>query len=607
MGTQDQAAGLDLSPAHLPNWLTWEDTMEARFHLHIVASLLLATLTACGGGGESPATSATITATPAAPPAPPQVPAAPPSPAPAPTSLAPYFLVTGSAGPLVESAAPLFDGFAVITSRHLVVVDPGSPATPALIEPAGQWSPVAQVDEGSVDSATAAVTKLYPRFVVYMKPSGRLHRLDLRRRSWPPAPAVLSKLVSSQLCYGFAYALADLASPQLSILLFVTPGADNQCYSEDDQDVAVRLDMSPEDGPIATGGVVLHALRTDDGAITGYIVRAGDQVRRVDKNFANAVELFAVDRFSFQSAHSVDSRHLVGPSLHFIDRDLLWVLDLSADSGPVTLSALEPMECCLSSAIADAEATYVVISGVDFYQNTGKLGSRILRASADEARALAVEPVRFIGDLYLTPTRIIYSAAAVNEDSFVIRSLPKSGGDPVTILTQPRCLLPQTIVSGEQLWYACQSADDKRVTVVRSDGTDEQVFDNATIVSGARDSSLSLRPSKSTSYSVLIASNLSTGPSVLSGALLQAFDGSSRRPLLTYGVLPSSAFRRAAGLEGVFQPVVGLPGQSLWGLPSLLGAESTEQDFRRPVGRYFDVFYYQSDSAGLTRVTAFVQ
>ncbi len=565
------------------------------------APLLVAMLTACGGGGES----TTTPVAPTTPSAPPQLPVAPPSSAPAPTSAAPYFLVTGSAGPLGQISVPLFSGSARDNSRHLVVLDPASPTTPALVEQSGQWSPIAQVDEGAVDSTATAITQIYPRFVVYLKPGGRLQRLDLRRGSWPPAPTLLSKLVSFQLCYGFAYTLVDLASPQRSILLFIGPGADNKCYSDDDQDVAVRLDMSSEDGPIATGGVVLHALRTDDGAITGFIIRAGDQVQRVDKDFANAVKLFSVDRSTFQSAYSVDSMHLVGQSLLFTDRASLRSYDLATGTGPVTLSALDPDECCLSAAISDSNETYLVVSGVNFDQNTGKSGSRILRANAAEARTLVVEPVRFIGDLHLTPTRIIYSAAAANENSFAYRSLPKSGGDPVTLLSQPRCSYPQTVVSGEQLWYACQSAVSKSVTVVRSDGTDEQVLENATIVSGARSSSLPLRPTTSTSYSVIIASNLSSEPSALSSARLQAFDASSRQPLLIYGTLPASAFRRAVGLEGVFQPVVGLPGQLLWGLPSLLGAESTEQE--GPIGKYFDVFFYQSNSAGLTRVTAFVR
>ena len=296
-------------------------------------------------------------------------------------------------------------------------------------------------------------------------------------------------------------------------------------------------------------------------------------------------------------------------TLVFIDGGSLRAYDLLKRTGPVSLTALEPGECCLWHAGADADGTYLVVSGVNWSTNTGKPGARLLRMTTSAVEVLAVEPLRKIGDVFATPTRVIYSVGFPFEADFAYRSVPRSGGNPTTLLTLVGCNHPQTVVDGEQLWYACQSSATRDVVVIRSDGMERQVIDNATIVSGTRKNPLPLRRTNtSTNYSVILARNLPTDPSALSGAQLQAFEVATRVPLVTYGNLPPNAFKRAFGLDGLFQPIVGLPGQSLWGLPSLLGAESTVSSVAAPlVGRDADIFFYQSEKAGITRATTFVQ
>ena len=576
--------------------------MTARGVLHRIALCAVVTAAGCGGGSDSPPPVPPPPApAPAFPTEPPLLPPAPPSVAPAPTSTSPYYLASGG-GPLVRHNLALANSAAIFETRHLVVVDPASPTTPHAIEHAGRWLPIAQIDEGVLDSAAVSVSQVSPRFVVYLKEDRRLRLLDLRRGTWPPSPVLLSSFHSNQACFGWAFAEPHLSSPQQSVLLFTGPGPDNQCFNADDQTVVVRLSMSPSDNPITTPGRVVTALRSTVGSITGFVIRDGNRMSQVDENFANPVDLFTIDRSSF------DPLLVNQNTLLFIEGGSLRAYNVQTRAGPVSLMMLDPRECCLSSAVADANATYVAVSGVNFEINTGKVGARLLRIAGGAAEVLAVEPVQLIGDIFLTPTRAIYAAGFSYESSFAYRSVVKTGGNPTTLLSLLGCSRPQTVVGGEQLWYGCTTSATLQVSVVRSDGTQPQMFDNTTIVSSARPSSLPLPPADPVNnYSVILARNLSGGPAMLAGAQLIALEASSRTQLVTYGDLPPSSFNRAVGLEGLFQPFVGLAAQSFWGLPSLLGAESTVQSSIPPIARDSDIFFYQSDKAGLTRVTGFVQ
>ena len=90
------------------------------------------------------------------------------------------------------------------------------------------------------------------------------------------------------------------------MLLFTIAGPDHASSTADDRQVAVRLDMTSADAPVAVTGEVLDALRGTDGAIAGFLVRDGNQIQRVDASLANPVDLFTVPPLALSSCSGPD-------------------------------------------------------------------------------------------------------------------------------------------------------------------------------------------------------------------------------------------------------------------------------------------------------------
>jgi hypothetical protein len=195
-----------------------------------------------------------------------------------------------------------------------------------------------------------------------------------------------------------------------------------------------------------------------------------------------------------------------------------------------------------------------------------------------------------------TPTRLIYSI--VDASGVVYRSVPKSGGTPLTIAPAEPCPdLSSMVVAGENIWYACSALgywdvggflDSPRglplrpfVGVVRSDGTPVQFFEHAWIAGTASANPVPLVPNASTVHAVTVAH-----PEALRA--YEGATGTQRVEYAAYTALPANL-----SLEGQTG--------STWRLPSLftaLYAEGGQLSQR-------ELFFFQTDSAGVTRVTSF--
>ena len=266
--------------------------MTTRRLQRFIAVYALLAFTGCGGGSGPSSSTPPPFPPPAPPPAAPQLPPLPPSPSPAPTSAAPYYLAAG-AGPSFSGRINIAPGFANTFSQHLVIVDSVSPTTPILLEVAGQWQPLAQIDEGVVHPVTGSISNPGVRFVTYLK-ERRFYRLDLRRATWPPSAMPVSALQTTDLCRLEAHAIQDRKSAGRSVFVLEGVGPDRQCNTADDRLMAVRLDMTEADPPLSIEAQFLAALRAADGAINGFVVRSGSQVQRVDQDFANPIDLFTL-------------------------------------------------------------------------------------------------------------------------------------------------------------------------------------------------------------------------------------------------------------------------------------------------------------------------
>lgn len=546
---------------------------------------------ACGGGSgnlvQVPQSAAQVPAPQTPPPRdPPILPPAPPSSSPGPTSVSPYYLATGTAGVLRDGSIALATGASQFSSGHLVVVDPASPTTPVALEAAGWWAFLARFEEGVIDSSAGSVSKLGPRFLAYLK-DGRVYRLDLRRGNWPPAPVQTSSLMTTQTCSPYPKAISDQRSPERSLMLFLTAGPDQVCKTSDDSQVAVRLDMSSADSPVAISGEVIDALRSADGAITGFLVRVGNRIQRVDAGFANPIELFTVSGAGFELAHDLSLAPLLNGHLVFRDGAELRAYNSATASVPVTLMTLDAADYYVSAHAADADAVYFAVS------KRNSDAGRVIRVTANlTTDVLATESISII-EVFVSPTRVIYGAGYPgypwDGGPYDYRSVPKSGGTPITLVADnPSNEVVRAVLAGENLWVAEVTrgfaSTINWVNVVRSDGQDFQQLPLARIVGFTVTNPTSLLPGKSMVRSITIAHDVSASTAALRSAMLRNYEGATRAQLFEFGSVP-------AEVGSVF--VNGIP---QWEMPSLLSVQA---------GFPLDVFFYQSNASGLTRVTNF--
>jgi hypothetical protein len=553
--------------------------------------LLVTGLTACGGS-DAPATvipnqqqSSQTTQSPPSPPSLPVLPPAPPSPFPAPTSTTPYYLATQGG---IDYPAAIGT-----SSRHLIVVDPASPTTPFAVEAAGRWVPLAQFDEGQIDSGAGTIADRGVRFLAYWK-DRRVYRLDLRRGSWPPAPSTVSTLMPRQLCSPWATPIPDHRFTERSLLLFPGAGADQTCNTVDDRQLAVRLDMAATDPPITIVGEVMDALRGGDGAITGFLVRDGNRIQRVDASLSNPIDLFTVST-SFELAHSLDLAAVLNGHIVFRDGASILAYNLAGASPPIALLSLDRSDYHVSVHAADSDTVYFAVSSSQ--DDNGRL---IRVTSALTAEVLATETISII-EIFVSPTRVVFGVGALFHpwDCYAIpcyqyRSVPKSGGTAITLVTDnSRTVIGGAGLAGENLWVAAlthSAAPVKNwVKVIRSDGLVFPDIDQARIVNVTHANPMPMLPNSSTVQSITIAHNASASTVSATSAILRTYDGASRAELFEHGSVPLGQF------FGLFSA-----GNPQWGLPSLLTAETTGSS--APL----DIFFYQSNAEGLTRVTTFV-
>ena len=474
------------------------------------------------------------------------------------------------------------------SSEHLVVVDPASPTTPVAVEAAGWWQRVAQIEEGVIDSASGTVDGLGVRFLIYLK-DDRVRRLDLRRGSWPPVSAETSSLTTTQMCNAYPTAIPDRRSAQRSLLLFKIAGPDQVYSTSDDRQVAVRLDMTSAEAPVAVTGEMLDALRGTDGAIAGFLVRDGNQILRVDAGLANPVELFAVSTTDFELLHALDLAQVLQGNMLYRDGAAIRAYNILAGGVPVTLMTLDADDYVGSAHGADASAVYLAVSNRQFD------AGRLIRVTASlTADVLATASISII-EVLVSPTRVIYLAGSpgypwdYGDPTYEYRSVPKSGGTPITLVSDPFNVIGGAVLAGENLWvdgFTHQSAPMRNwINVVRSDGVAFPQLPHARIVGITHANPMPLVPDGSTVHSITIAHD------ALLSATLGSYEGATRAQLFEYGSLPPDSFRSIYRAES---PQTGLPGLLMVQAASSGGGPAP-----------LDVFYYQSDAAGLTQVTSF--
>jgi hypothetical protein len=495
--------------------------------------------------------------------------------------------LVGFAGRVVAGTVATPAGNAAIAAPNLVIVDPQAPAQPVTVESGGQWLMQSLVADATYDSTVRAWTQFAYRMLVYAK-GNRLYRVDLKRTGSPPAGVQLSSATTTQLCPALpgeevpapAWTANDFVFAERSMLVYRSPGADNSCHTSDDTFLAMRADMGPADAPIAAREVV-WTVYGQNRALTGFLVKEGSEIRRVDGAFGNPATLFSAPSFKPVAGFVTQA---LDDLLFFQDGSNIKLFNLTAGSGPTTVLALLPGEEVERSAFdADGSTVYVAT----------KLGAggRIIALPASGVGAeLASESGGPVAGVGATPTRIVFSVG----DS--LKSVPKGGG-ATTTLASPVApwALGEAYVAGENVYYNLRNAapgagaGSLRVAIIGTDGSNAQELLDAAVIGAALPRPWSV--SQTSYHAIFVANNLPSGaPSPYSGASLRAYGGAARSVLHTYGALPAGTQFFACAC---FFVQWGDPG--LFFVYGMAGGEVA-----------IDLYLFNSIAPGMTRVTNFL-
>lgn len=501
-----------------------------------------------------------------------------------------YYLLSPAGAP-VQGTVTFANGTQTLDSPALVAVSTTNPsATPVTLVPAGQGSGFGvPVFEGTV--AGGQLSNLRSRYSVFVQ-GNRFYKVDqVVSGNGAPVPQLLTDLTTQAVCGSDGTPLQDfdvegydLADPAKSWLFVRAPGADGQCGTADDVVRAARVEMGPASSALNLGTAVpVAGVRSATGALTGLVVRNGTQVQLLNAELGGATNLFAVGA-NFANGPVVLAGSAPGVWF-FADAGKVWAVDLAAPATRREVATLAANETLGIDVLG--------VGGEFFVPVDGTAGTRVLRVAA---AGLVATPLATFGsrvnELLATDTHLV---ATVSGGSPL--AVPRSGGTPAALLTLglgesvTQAHAGASTVALSVLSVNLQTGSfGTRVVLVNGDGSNAQTIANAALVGSVAAASMPLAQSLDRSHAVFVVDNLASGINQ-AGATVRALALDTRSTLVTYGTLPAAP-------EGQLISFFGGPLQ--YGQPGLFAFIGTASQTVA-----YDLFFFDSDSPGLTRVTQF--
>lgn len=511
-----------------------------------------------------------------------------------------YHLVS-QAGPATTAAIVFANGSRSLDLPALVAVSVDNPGAGAItIEPAGQAAPVlTPVFAGTVSGG--AITNSRSQYTAYVK-GNRFYKIDHTTAGGAaPAGTLWTTLTSNEVCGNESGADVDSGVAEGWDFLDVTrswifvraPGADGSCGTSDDTTRALRVAMGAGDPAATVAGQVLAEIGSPSGAVQGFVVRNGTAVSRVDANLAPAGSLFTVSNGEIVNLGVVYGGSLPGVWL-FVDGNTLYGVNLGQPTTRVALATLSAGENPNSIVVAaDGASAYVAISTAS--------AARVLRLSDAPAASPLTTFAGQVSGLVATPTRLVVNLP----DSQIVSVRKSDGASPVTL---------QAAVPGFTEAYSAAFAAAENVyivatriaqfpvligrgdvVIVNADGSNRTTLTDTSIAGFVGAASQPLVPLRIEPYALVLASPTRSAIDT-SGATLRALEAATRTTLVTYGALPAAPSALA------FQRTID-PAQ--YGRPGLIAFTDTRSS-STPASPTSDLFLFDSDAAGLQRITSFV-
>lgn len=497
--------------------------MSSLRNLFRLLGFLLATtlLAACGGGGSDPA------------PAPPPPPGGgtnnPPS-------------GGGAGGP---SAAYLF--YTSLASGDLRAVDPATPASPLTVVAGWDISvgqgvnpvSVRTIKAGTYNGAAQTLTGLHVHALVYASIDGKLYRVSALKGGSLPPVQVSSESGTRTLCESRQLGIGeDFSDPDNSQYIYLLPGGDGQCNTDDDVWKMVRLRMSASDAPVAAKPPVIAIKSKSTGAIAGWLVHEAGALQRCDANFANCnVVMASVSRTPMALNHQGIDRYVMEIN------NRIFVYNGTANT-------LSPRVFTIPDAGLAGMASIFGINADDtaVYFAADKSVYRFPADGSAAATPLITEAVD-IGVMTLTTNKVVYQVG--NE----IKAVAKTGGTPITLaaatgsdVLEPGLFYGMGTSSGNYVYYNIINIDATTTTininrvaavVVDENGGNRSSTPNAAWIGGTFPHTISLNASSNASAGKVIRAEGGTSNG-FGGATLKSFNAATAVEVATLGTLPAA-------------------------------------------------------------------
>ena len=483
--------------------------------------------------------------------------------------------VTSNQASLTVSPPSSLSGLYLPFVHQIVGGSLGYAAVPAGGGAAVSLLPAGEADEPLLQGTVlnGMVSNVHIRSMLIWQ-SQRLYRQDLVASNGLAAPVLVSTLTASVVCRGqaggsfdstFVAVGHDVADAARSWRVFSKAGADGACGTADDTFVAVRMNMAPADAPLSVPRPVA-TIHAPDGMLSGWLLRQGQQIQRVNADFSNPVTLFTLPAADLAFE---DGGNGLTNVWTFVSGSKVYTVDLGSATAPVPVAVadLGAGEFLTDVLYPDAQSLVIAIGSAN--------ATRLVRYTfASRAVSVLGSFPAVAQSLFLTPTRIIMS-----DGSGTLRALPLAGGQVQTVYAPAtRGLLRPVMQGGERSWVELADA----VVSVNSDGGGMQTLPGAQIVGCVYQQS-ALLTSSSMACDAMV---------VLQGSTVRAYDAASGVLRIGYGEisLPSAPTRSTVHFATLGQ----------WGQGGVLTQflYNTSQPTETAVASY----YIKTDQAGVTPI-----
>jgi len=395
----------------------------------------------------------------------------------------------------------------------------------------------------------------------------QLVRRDLIGSNGLPAEVQVSTLTSADLCQersnDFASVGGDVTDMNRTWYVFQKKGADALCHTADDRFFAARADMGPASAALEVARP-LASVHSSTGALTGWLIRNGQQMQRVSADFTSPVTLFTLPAsdLEFDDAPSLDNHWI------FQSGSKVYAVNL-ADAAPAALTTVATLaadEALGSVDYANAQDIVVGISGAS--------ATRIVRYVTGTKAVNAVTTVSATTRVgAITPTRVILGTSGglqmqVSLTGGTAQAFYAPSSDAYTTVSQR---------GGERLWYQMNGTVDS----INSDGSGSKTIQGARLISCI---SKALDANDGACDAVI----------VLEGNAVRSYDAATGIARVTYGTLTIPN----APLTSMF--FMGY--LTWWGQNAVLSQYTF--DVNNPAARSVVSYLLKTDQPGLTAITA---